>query len=401
MMVIKNQGHQAIVISPEDLFQEPDVSLRPAPSDVLQFARERNQRFRSRKRRPDKLSEPLDNLTREEELALFKELRDNPDKSSKDEIKECLVNSQEAWIATLARRRVRGKKKHAELLESTMQAGRRGALEAIERFDTLRGARFNTYATFWINREIVHEIAENDPRLKIPAKLMSHLSGYYSACGNLFDTQFRDPSADDVHKIMKINGSEISLDDVKLLHRRANPFSLDTPMGDNDDSTMATIQEQIREKAPDHRITSLDEARRLHGILARIPPGDRLVMKLSKGIGTTNGRRYGFEEISRGLGWSGNTYPKQILSRAMRYADINKDAPPQDPDNREVYVFEKLLLPLSQAGFGDRAAYKKEGLKVAGRGEDGPLFLRLVETPMEKLSKEVSRLRIRYGAEKK
>ena len=111
MMVIKNQGHQAIVISPEDLFQEPDVSLRPAPSDVLQFARERNQRFRSRKRRPDKLSEPLDNLTREEELALFKELRDNPDKSSKDEIKECLVNSQEAWIATLARRRVRGKKK--------------------------------------------------------------------------------------------------------------------------------------------------------------------------------------------------------------------------------------------------------------------------------------------------
>jgi hypothetical protein len=81
----------------------------------------------------------------------------------------------------------------------------------------------------------------------------------------------------------------------------------------------------------------------------------------------------------------------------MRYADMNKEARPADPDNREVYVFENLLLPLSDVGLNDRKEYKQEGLKVAGRGEDGPLFLKLVNMPQEQLEAEIQRLREQYG----
>jgi DNA-directed RNA polymerase sigma subunit (sigma70/sigma32) len=371
------------------LFQQPDVPLREIPPDIVSFAREYNHKFRKHKQRPD--------LTREVEVALFQELRANKHKHQRDDIIECLINSQDAWITVLAKRKVGSGKKRKELLDMAIQAGRRGALISIEKFDLARGARFITYATYRINREITKELVENDPRLKLPAGLQPHIAGYYKACNKLFEVHEGEPTVEAIYQYMAEKGSDASLDDVKLIHRRANPFSLDKPIGDQEDSTLSAIQEQTREPPPDARLESLDETKRLHGVLNRIPAGDRLVLKLSRGIGTSGGRAYSNEEIARGLGWESSERINQVISRAMRYADMNKEARPADPDNREVYVFENLLLPLSDVGLNDRKEYKQEGLKVAGRGEDGPLFLKLVNMPQEQLEAEIQRLREQYG----
>jgi RNA polymerase primary sigma factor len=380
--------------SAEEIFKDIDAQLKPAPPDIMAFAKERNQRFRARKR-PDKLDEPLDHLSQDEEAALFKELRKNPDKAAQDEIKECLVNSQEAWIATLARRRAGGGKKYKNLLDAAIQAGRRGALEAIKRFDIGRGTRFNTYATFWINREISDEMASHDPRIRLPEGLKSHLQEYYRACDMLFDARVVEPSAEQIHRKMTEDGSKLSLDDARLIHQWGNPFSLDKPVGEDGDANMSNFVPQTSEPPPDEQMASIDEAARLHGILNKIPPGDRMALKLHWGIGTGGGKSYSFEEISRGIGWSGGR-SRQIIGRAMRYAEMNKDAAPQKEDNREVYVFENLLLPLSETAFTSRDDYKREGLKVAGRGEDGPLFLKLIDTPEDELVAEVAKLRRKY-----
>ncbi|MGE5246122.1 MAG: RNA polymerase sigma factor RpoD/SigA [Betaproteobacteria bacterium] len=189
-----------------------------------------------------------------------------------------------------------------------VQEGNLGLMKSVERFQYRRGFKFSTYATWWIRQAVTRAIADLGRTIRLPVHAADALSQIDKARRALRDELRREPTVREVADRADIVPDKVEF----LLRARAEPYSLDMPVGE--ETPLADFL-TLEGPSPEELTLGRDLQTRIRGYLGKLSDRERDIIKLRYGIGT--GREHSLEEISRRYALSRERI-RQIETSAMR-----------------------------------------------------------------------------------
>jgi RNA polymerase primary sigma factor len=276
-------GFDAVDEEEEDVFEEPVEGPVAGPTIDVGVRHRDHDPVRAYLREIGKV--PL--LTGEEEISLAKRVeRGDP------AAKQALIEANLRLVVSVAKRYVgRGM-----LFLDLIQEGNLGLMRAVEKFDWRRGYKFSTYATWWIRQAITRGIADQARTIRVPVHMVETINKLVRVRRQLTQELERDPTNEEIALKMEITPERVE----QILKIAQEPVSLETPVGDEDDSSLGDFIEDDELQRPHVAVDSKLRGEELQGVLSSLSHRERKVIELRYGIG--GGEPMTLEEVGRYFG---------------------------------------------------------------------------------------------------